>query len=71
MRNRKWIRLVTLVLTVALLAGTVLSASAARIVSDVNGDGSANSLDAAQILRFEANLIDGFVKPEDDSTVGE
>lgn len=29
-----------------------------RVLGDVNGDGKSNSLDAAQVLKYDANLID-------------
>ena len=54
MKNRKWIGLLCLALAVVLTAGAVLSAAAAGMVSDVDGDGRITAFDAQLIAESNA-----------------
>jgi len=66
MRNTKTLKFVTMVIALAVLAGSFffpsqsvsIEASAADVLyGDVNGNGSVDSLDAAQVLKYDAMMI--------------
>lgn len=54
MKNRKWMRLILLVLAVGLVAAAALNAGAARFVGDVNGDGKVTVFDAQMLAEVNA-----------------
>ena len=56
MKKQKWLRLTAFVLVLLLVSGALLTAGAAHVVGDMNGDGKITAFDAQMIAEHKAGL---------------